>query len=135
MSEAREGVSRDGALSIIEVKRFYARVANFPNKIDNLRAKIAALRDEAEALGFREEGRLLGAMAVFADALPKAGPKLVNWSADEVLTLKRLWLEGLTCAQIGKQIGRTAAAVQRSARKHNLPKRRAMPNHHERKSQ
>lgn len=107
-----------------EMRRFYAKVANFPKKLDNLRNKIAALRDEAEELSFRDEAHHLAALATFADCLPMQERKRVDWSPEEVAQLKRLWLEGLTSAEIGRRIGKTDAAVRLAARRHKLPARR-----------
>jgi hypothetical protein len=119
---------QNGAARAPQVNRLYARVANYPNKLVNLRAKIAALRDEAEELGFREEAAHLAAMAVFADCLPKRGPKLVHWSNQEVAQLKVLWLEGIAAAEIGRRLGKTDIAVRTAAKRHGLPvrKRRAV---------
>ena len=107
-----------------EANRLYARVANFPTKLENLRTKIAAMRDEAEELGFREEASHLAAMAVFAECLPKRAPKLVLWTNQEISQLKVLWLEGVTGAEIGRRLDKTAIAVRSAAKRHNLPIRR-----------
>jgi hypothetical protein len=108
-----------------DMRRLYSRVANFPKKVNNLRAKIAAMRDEAKELGFREEARQLAAMSVFADVWPSQRPQKRNdWSDDETLTLKRLWIEGVSGVEIGERMGRTAPAVRKQARKLGLPKRR-----------
>lgn len=104
--------------------RLYAKVANFPNKVSNLRAKIAAMRDEAEELGFREEAAHLSAMAVFAECLPRRAPKLVHWTNQEVAQLKLLWLEGIAAAEIGRRLGKTDIAIRTAAKRHGLPVRR-----------
>lgn len=118
-SESRLGTGRTP-----EVNRLYARVANFPNKLCNLRSKIEALRDEAEELGFREEAAHLEAMAVFANCLPKRGPKLVHWSNHEVTQLKALWLEGVSAAEIGRRLDKTDIAVRAAAKRYGLPRRK-----------
>ncbi len=108
-----------------DMRRLYSRVANFPKKVENLRAKIAAMRDEAEELGFREEARQLAAMSVFADAWQRERPaRRIDWTADETLTLKRLWLEGVSGVEIAERLGRSAAGVRKQARKLELPVRR-----------
>lgn len=115
---------QDGAKRAPEANRLYAKVANFPNKLTNLQAKIAAMRDEATELGFREEAAHLAAMAVFAECLPAREVKKVEWTGSEVSQLKRLWLEGVTATEIAKRIGKTSHAVCGAARRHNLPIRK-----------
>lgn len=110
-----------------EVSRLYARVANFPKKLENLRAKIAAMRDEADELDFREEAAHLAAMAVFADCLPVRAPKLVHWTNQEVAQLKVLWLEGISAAEIGRRMGKTDIAVRAAAKRYGLPVRKRHP--------
>jgi len=115
---------RNASTRAPEVNRLYAKVANFPNKLANLRAKIAAMRDEAEELGFREEAAHLSAMAVFAECLPTRAPKLVHWTNQEIAQLKALWLEGIPGAEIGRRLDKTAVAVRAAAKRHNLPVRK-----------
>jgi hypothetical protein len=107
-----------------ETNRLYARVANFPNKLCNLRSKIEALRDEAAELGFREEAAHLTAMAVFANCIPDRAPKLDHWSNQEVAKLKGLWLEGVSTAEIGHQLGKSDNAIQKAAKRFGLPRRK-----------
>lgn len=107
-----------------EVNRFYARVANFPKKLDNLRAKIAALGAEAAELGFREEAAHLSAMTVFADCLPKRAPKKVDWTPQEVADLRCYWLQGVSSVEIAKRLGKTPNAICGAARRHGLPIRK-----------
>jgi hypothetical protein len=107
-----------------ETNRLYARVANFPNKLANLRAKIEALRDEAGELGFREEAAHLSALAVFANSMPEQAPKLVHWTGAEVTQLKALWLEGIMIAEIARRLDKTPKAVQRAIDRYGLPVRK-----------
>lgn len=48
------------------------------------------------------------------------------WTADAVLTLRRLWDLGMTCSRIAKKLGRpfTRSSVAAKARRLNLPMRK-----------
>jgi len=118
--------SRDGALTTGGVKCSYAQVYNFPRKVQNLRAKIEAMRDEARALGFTAEASQLAAMAVFAQHwIEPAGPQRVRgWCAEHDATLARLWAEGMTGAEIAERLPKSRAAVLARARALGLPERR-----------
>jgi GcrA cell cycle regulator len=110
-----------------EISRLYARCYNFPTKVANLSAKIAAMRDEAKELGFTQEAAHLGAMAVFADCIlgNQAETRARGWTDEEILTLKRLWLQGLSAAKITKHINKSRSAICAAAIRYNLPARKA----------
>jgi hypothetical protein len=107
-------------------RKFYARVHNFPNKMANLRAKIIALRDEAEQLGYRDEAAWLAGMAAIACSrdLPQTERKKIEWTQADINALRKLWRRGLTGSQIAREIGRSRPAVLAAARRHGLEERR-----------
>lgn len=47
------------------------------------------------------------------------------WSMDDRLELDRLWLTGLTIAQIGTRLNRSGKSISERARLDNLPLRKA----------
>lgn len=106
------------------LRRHYSQVYNFPKKLANMVAKIKALRDEANDLGFHDEHAQLAALAVVAaNAVPKPKPKKIEWTQDKIGELKTLWLQGKTCTEIARHIGKSRSAVSGAARRHNLPRR------------
>lgn len=107
-------------------RRHYAKIYNFPNRMDNLRARIAELRDEAQELGYRDEVAHLSALLALAESrdLTRITNEKHEWTMAEVQVLRRMWADGCSGGQIAKALGRSRSAVLAAARRNDLHRRR-----------